>query len=137
MLTLLWLLGAGSGLFVFLLEVIECESDIKINGQRLAVSFNLCSAVKTTPIICRSQSLTCLSVWLGRKWIKTIRDAVSLATRRGPISRHYQSNIFPHTGLDWTGSLNTYHYQCGGKLRKLSGYNRLSVSVSGKFPILL
>ena len=84
-------------------------------GRSSRMSFNLCSGVKTTPIIWRSQSLTCLSVWLGRKWIRTSRDEVCLSPghqeprwQGRPISRHYQSNIFPHTGVEWsewTGSL--------------------------------
>ena len=39
-----------------------------------------------------------------------------------------EQHLPTHWTGEWTGSLNTYHYQCGGKLRKLSGYNRLSVS---------
>ena len=58
--------------------------------------------------------------------------AVSLATRSpggGDLFPVITRATSSHT-LEWTGSLglNTYHYQCGGKLRKLSGYNRLSVS---------
>ena len=49
------------------------------------MSFNLCSTAKTTPIIWRSQSLNCLSVWLGRKWIKTIRDGWSWPAGAGEI----------------------------------------------------
>ena len=100
-------------LFVFILILGQVIS--RLMGRSSRMSFNLCSGVKTTPIIWRSQSLTCLSVWLGRKWIRTSRDEVCLSPghqeprwQGRPISRHYQSNIFPHTGVEWsewTGSL--------------------------------
>ena len=84
------------------------------------MSFNLSSGVETTAIIWPSQSLNCLSVWSGRKWIETIRDEESLARPAGEI--YFPSlggTTSSHTLTGQHGQvapspLLTYHYQSGG-----------------------